>query len=101
MREATQLQEHFFENEAFLKQMNERYQIEMGLMQQFSNLANAILDEACSSVFDCEVTQNLMNHFTDFLTGEQGITSFEFQQSGLLKALEVFLTLSPSQAYYE
>jgi len=64
-------------------------------------LADAILDEACSAVFDCEITQNLMNQFTDFMAGQQGITSFEFQQSGLLRALEIFLTKSPSQAFFE
>ena len=35
------------------------------------------------------------------MAGQQGITSFEFQQSGLLKALEIFLTKSPSQAFFE
>ena len=101
MKEAAQLQEQFFENDTFLKEMNETFSAEMALMDKFSNLADAIMDAACSGVFDCEITQNLMNGFTDMMTGPQGITSFEFQQSGLLKALEIFLTKSPSQAYYE
>lgn len=81
--------------------MSETFAAEMALMAKFSNLADAIMDAACSGVFDCEITQNLMNGFTDIMTGPQGITSFEFQQSGLLKALEIFLTKSPSQANYE
>ena len=101
MKEATQLQEQFFENEIFLKEMNEKNDTEMTLMAKFTNLADAIMDAACSGVFDCEITQNLMNQFTDFMTNKQGITSFEFQQSGLLKALEIFLTKSASQAHLE
>ena len=42
-----------------------------------------------------------MTEFTDIITGPMGITSFEFQTSGLLQALEIFLTKSPSQADFE
>lgn len=56
MKEAAQLQEQFFENEAFLKEMNETFSAEMALMDKFSNLADAIMDAACSGVFDCEIT---------------------------------------------
>ena len=36
--------------------MNETYAAEMALMAKFSNLADAIMDAACSGVFDCEIT---------------------------------------------
>ena len=58
--------------------MNATYPTEMGLMGKFSNLADAIMDAARSSMFDCEIAQGLMNQFTDFMAGPQGITSFEF-----------------------
>ena len=48
--------------------MSETYDAEMALMAKFRNLADAIMDAACSGTFDCEITQNLMNGFTDFMT---------------------------------
>ena len=101
MTEATQLRKQYFENDIFLNQMAKTYEAEMKLMSRFTNLADALTDAACSNQFDCEITQNLMTEFTDIITGSMGITSFEFQTSGLLQALEVFLTKSPSQANFE
>ena len=42
-----------------------------------------------------------MNQLTEFLLAAQGITSFEFSQSGILQALEIFFTKAPSQALIE
>ena len=84
MNEAQQLQKQYFENEIFLSQMTSTYATEMNLMARFKNLADALTDAACSTTFDCEITQNLMKEFTDIITGPMGITSFEFQTSGLL-----------------
>lgn len=43
-------------------------------------------------------TQNVFTSLSALLTNSQGITSYEFTQSGLTKALDIFLTRSPSQA---
>ena len=58
--------------------MANTYDAEMKLMARFKNLADALTDAACSTEFDCEITQNLMIEFTDIITGQMGITSFEF-----------------------
>lgn len=70
-------------------------------MDKFKLLASEILDEACSSNFDCERAQSLISKLSEYLTDKQGITSFEFKQSGILHALEVFLTKPPSHALIE
>ena len=42
-----------------------------------------------------------MKQLTQYLTSTEGITNFEFRESGVLQALEIFLTKSPSQAIIE
>ena len=42
-----------------------------------------------------------MDNLTDYLTHAYGMTTFEFNQSGILQALEIFLTKAPSQALIE
>ena len=42
-----------------------------------------------------------MDQLTTILTSDYGVTTFEFVQSGILQALEIFLTKSPSLALIE
>lgn len=70
-------------------------------MNKFKALAREILDEACSAIFECSKTQILMEKLVEYLTASQGMTSFEFYQSGILQALEIFFTKSPSLALIE
>lgn len=74
---------------------------ELNILATFKVLAGEILDEACSSTFDCEKTQALMEKLTAYLTDKKSITSFEFRQSGILQALEIFFTKAPSLALVE
>lgn len=74
---------------------------EIQILTKFKALASEILDEACSSNFDCEKTQNLMQRLTSYLTDKKSMTSFEFKQSGILEALEIFFTKAPSLALIE
>ena len=71
------------------------------MMHKLKELAREVLDEACSPVFNCSKTQSLMDRLTSMLTNKHGLTTFEFVQSGILHALEVFLTCAPSQALIE
>ena len=64
-------------------------------------MASEIVDESCSSVFNCSKTYSLMERLTDALVQANGMTSFEFEQSGILEALEIFLTKAPSLALIE
>lgn len=52
-------------------------------------------------MFDCSKTQALMDNLTGLFTSKHGMTSFEFVQSGILQALEIFLTKAPSLALIE
>lgn len=81
--------------------MNDEHGDELSAVAKMKTLADEILDEAASSTFDCAKTQQLMSQLTQLLVGNHGITTFEFSQSGLLLALEIFLTKSPSQALIE
>ena len=81
--------------------MSESHGEELHLLDKFKELAQDILNEACSSTFDCQRTQLLMDRVTSALSSSHNITSFEFVQSGVLKALEIFLTMAPSQALIE
>ena len=42
-----------------------------------------------------------MEKLTECLTQAHGMTTFEFAQSGILQALEIFLTKAPSMALIE
>ena len=42
-----------------------------------------------------------MERLTTILTSQNNFTTFEFAQSGVLRALEIFLTKSPSMALIE
>ena len=81
--------------------MSESHGEELHLLDKFKELACDILEEACSTNFDCQRVQALMERVTSALASSHSITSFEFVQSGVLKALEIFLTMAPSQALIE
>ena len=93
----------FLRNDEFLQQVRDAAEDdeELNISTKFKALAAEILDEACSSIFDCEKTQVLMEKLTTYLTDKNGITSFEFKQSGILQALEIFFTKAPSLALIE
>lgn len=42
-----------------------------------------------------------MSQLAKLITSKQGITNYEFTESGLLKALQQFLTVPASQSYKE
>ena len=68
---------------------------------KFKKLADLILDEACSETFNCAATEGLMKQLTEYMMAAEGITNFEFRKSGILQALEIFLTKTTSQAIIE
>lgn len=71
-------------------------------MSYFEQLAQKINQEAVSSAaFDCKATVKLIEEVMDCVCKAGGMTSFEFEASGLLTALETFLTKSPSMARWE
>lgn len=65
-------------------------------MKHFESLANDFLKESMQASFNEEQATSLIKRLAEILTSKYGIVTFEFQQSGLLKALEVYLTKSPS-----
>lgn len=99
--QSTRIVEDFVKNEVFLKQVSDANGEEIQLATKFKELAREILDEACSSTFNCQKTQTLMEKLTECLTQAHGMTTFEFAQSGILQALEIFLTKAPSMALME
>lgn len=63
-----------------------------------TQLALELHKEACSKSFNFKDTQKLMSDLKSVLTSDQGLTSFEFEDSGLLHSLQIYLTKSASQA---
>lgn len=51
--------------------------------------------------FNLEKTLKLLQELATLLTSPQGITNYEFTDSGLLRALQQFLTVPPSQSFKE
>ena len=84
-----------------MRELGQTHGEELQLLNKFKELANDILDEACSAIFDCQRTQALIERLTTILTSGHNVTTFEFVQSGILRALEIFLTKSPSMALIE
>lgn len=95
---ATKISKDYFENNDFWAALKEKYPYSADMQANLKNLAIALIKEASDGVYNQEVTQTNMNTLAQALTTEHGITAFEFEHSGLLKALQVYLTMSASQA---
>ena len=67
-------------------------------MPRLQNLAKHLLSEASSPTYNPELSTKLTGELSEVLTADLGITSFEFEHSGILKAIQIYLTSSASQA---
>ena len=59
-------------------------------------LAERIKDEATKIVFDMQAVKALMKELTESLTSKKNIMCYEFKESGLLEALNLYLTYTPN-----
>jgi hypothetical protein len=57
------------------------------------------MEESIQQQFDVEKTHKLLSELAALITEPQGVTNYEFTESGLLKAIQQFLTVPPSQSY--
>lgn len=98
----------YFDNSAFidqLRQHSEQTKLQLGLMEELTQLAQKLSEEACvlhlttSSLAQArEVLAQIGNLMT---LNDCAITSHEFKKSKLLWALNLFLSKTPSQAKIE
>lgn len=68
---------------------------EFQTLSQLETLAQEIVDEAKKYEFDFERNKDLLNKVALLITKERHVRSFEFRQSGLLEALQLYLSQSP------
>ena len=78
--------------------MSEENSAEIVLFEQFKKLASDMIESACNQNFSIDQVKEIYNRLIALLTAPEGITNFEFQKSGLLNAIVILLTKSPSQA---
>ena len=98
IEKASILNEKFFKNQSFLDEVASKCSQQVLYMDKFKKLAFQLLDEAINKDFNPNKTKNLMEELAAQFTDGIGMTTFEFQNSGLLQAIEIFLTKSASQA---
>lgn len=88
----------YFDNEDFLKSINEHCEEEFLMMKNLKLFADQLKEVACRTQYDHELIKSLMKQLALYLTNQRHIMVYEFKQSGLLEALELFLTYTPTQA---
>lgn len=92
---ASSLLQQYFENETFLEKVNEWCGDEVKMLNNLKALASEIIEEAKQQDFNFEKNRLLMKTLAETLTSNRNIMSFEFKESGLLEALELYLTYTP------
>jgi len=87
----------YFENQEFQEKLTEWYGEEFRLITMLRNLATDVVEEAKQEAFNFDRTKALMKQLADCLTNKRQVMTFEFKESGLLEALALFLTRTPTQ----
>ena len=92
--------EQYFENENFISQM--AASSEGQNITNLKQLAQRLVDLAQSETFERETCKLVLEQLAKALTqksqgGKNGLMNYEFRESGLLEAIELFLSRSPKQ----
>lgn len=101
MQEAKHIVKLYFDNTEYIMQVKKQYPEEVMIMQSQRKLAQALMEESIQDQFDVEKTNSLMCQLATLITQKHGITNYEFTESGLLRAVQQFLTVPPSQSLRE
>lgn len=92
------IREKYFDNTAFWADVEQAHPQMFKWIQKLTQVAKNLVQEAMESNFNPESTVKVIRELSEILTSELGLTSFEFEHSGLLKATRVFLTMPASHA---
>lgn len=96
---AESLRASYFENQEFLKKINEGTGgDDLQVMINLKQLASDIIEEGAQEVFEFGRNRDLIKRLGVALTKQQrAIMSYEFKESGILDALKVYLTMTSKQ----
>jgi hypothetical protein len=67
-------------------------------MTKLKSLTKTLHAEAQEVIFDPDVACKNVKELALVLTSSFGLTSFEFEHSGLLRAIQIYLTMPASMA---
>ena len=91
------LQKDFFANQSFLDGIYAKAGDELKTLQDLKKLAEELITEAKSRQFEFERNSQLVHKVGDMLTREKPLLSYEIKESGILDALNAYLTMTPKQ----
>lgn len=95
---AKELRQKYFDNKEFWEDIKQSNPQMLELMSRLKKISDSLLKEAQDASFDPNTTDKNLMELIEILCSDLGITSFEFEHSGLLKAIRIYLTMSASQA---
>lgn len=95
---AVTIREKYFDNTAFWAEVEQNNPKMFKWINKLKHIAKELINHSTDSNFDQQSTFKVISELCEILTSELGLTSFEFEHSGLLRAVRVFLTMPAAQA---
>lgn len=95
---ALTIREKYFDNTAFWADVEKTHPQMFKWIHKLTKVAKDLISDAMESNFSPESTVKVIRELCEILTSELGLTSFEFEHSGLLRAVRLFLTMPAGHA---